>query len=126
VQFLVADITHPNYNVLYEIGYAIAAGKPVIPTVNVAIERAVKRIQQIGLFDTIGWATYSTAREFHEKPRLWENISWTGKYRTRKEHGQPVFILDMLKKTDFRNHIFHAVENSHVKHSHLIPQKCRD
>jgi hypothetical protein len=66
VQFLVADITHPNYNLLYEIGYAIAAGKPVIPTVNVAIERAVKRIQQIWLFDTIGWATYSTARVSRE------------------------------------------------------------
>ena len=116
VQFLVADITYPNYNVLYEIGYAIAVGKPVIATVNVAIEKAVKRIQQIGLFDTIGWATYSNAGELHEKLRLWEDISWTGKYLRRKDHSQPLFILDLLKKTDFRNYIFHAVENSHVKH----------
>jgi hypothetical protein len=121
VQFLVADITYPNYNVLYEIGYAIAAGKPVIPTVNVAIEKAVKRIQQIGLFDTIGWATYSNAGDLHEKLRLWENISWTGKYLRRKDHSQPLFIIDMLKKTDFRNHIFHAVENSHVKHRSFDP-----
>jgi nucleoside 2-deoxyribosyltransferase len=27
--FLVADITHPNFNVFYEIGFAIAKSKPV-------------------------------------------------------------------------------------------------
>src|SRR5712691_11837718 len=40
---LVADITYANFNVFYEIGYAIAVGKPVIPTVNVAIEDSVQR-----------------------------------------------------------------------------------
>jgi hypothetical protein len=78
VQFLVADITYPNCNVLYEIGYAIAVGKPVIPTVNIAIAKAVKRIQRIGLFDTIGWATYSNAGEILEKLHTWKDISWTG------------------------------------------------
>jgi hypothetical protein len=123
VQFLVADITYPNYNVLYEIGYAIAVGKPVILTVNVAIAKAVKRIQQIGLFDTIGWATYSNAGEILEKLHTWKDISWTGKYLRRKDHGQPLFILDVLKKTDFRNHIFHAVENSHVKYRSFDPEE---
>jgi hypothetical protein len=50
--------------VLYEIGYAIAVGKPVIPTVNIAIAKAVKRIQQIGLFDTIGWRHTATRARF--------------------------------------------------------------
>ena len=113
--FLVADITYPNYNVLYEIGYAIAVGKPVIPTINVAIEKAVERTQRIGLFDTIGWVPYSNAEELHKQLCHWKDISWTGKYIRRRDHGQPLFILDTLKKTDFRNHIIHAVENSHVK-----------
>src|SRR5216683_6522857 len=52
---LAADITYPNHNVFYEIGYAIAVGKPVIPTVNVAIERSIEGVQKLGLFDTIGW-----------------------------------------------------------------------
>src|SRR5688500_13423605 len=60
---LIADITYANHNVFYEIGYAIAVGKPVIPTVNVAIDHAVERIQQFGLFDMLGWATYSNAAE---------------------------------------------------------------
>src|SRR5258708_6046188 len=64
---LAADITYPNHNVFYEIGYSIAVGKPIIPTVNVAIEKSIDGIQRIGLFDTIGWVTYVNADELSAK-----------------------------------------------------------
>lgn len=118
---LIADITYPNSNVFYEIGFAIAAGKPVIPTVNIAIEKSVQRIQKTGLFDTIGWATYCNANDLHEKLRHWPDVAWTSKYVRRKNHSQPLFILDTLVKTDFRNHIFHTVENSHVNYRSFDP-----
>ena len=44
---LAADITYANFNVFYEIGYAVAVGKPVIPTVDVAIEDSIQRIQRL-------------------------------------------------------------------------------
>ena len=69
---LIADITYPNMNVFYEMGFAIACGKPVIPTLNVAVEDATRRVNKIGLFDTIGWAKYSNSddlfREIQDPP----------------------------------------------------------
>jgi hypothetical protein len=112
---LVADITYPNMNVFYEIGYGIAIGKPVIPTVNVAVERAVQCVNQLGLFDTIGWATYTNADDLFEALRDPPETPWTSAYTRRKNHSQPLFILDTQMKTDFRNQIFHAVENSQVQ-----------
>jgi hypothetical protein len=120
---LAADITFPNHNVFYEIGYAIAVGKPVIPTVNVAIERSIDRIQKIGLFDTLGWATYVNSEELSAKLRDWNDISWSNKYARRRNHSQPLFILDTLKKTDFRNHIFHAADNSQVNYRKFDPEE---
>ena len=120
---LIADITYPNCNVFYEIGYAIAVGKPVIPTVNVAIEKSIEGIQKLGLFDTIGWAQYVNANELSTKLRDWNDISWRNRYARRRDHGQPLFILDTLKKTDFRNHIFHAVDNTHVNHRKFDPEE---
>lgn len=118
---LVADITYPNHNVFYEMGYAIALGKPVLPTVNNAIEKAVERIQQIGLFDTIGWTAYSNSEQLRQLLAGWKAISWANKYVRRRNHEQPLFILDTLKKTDFRNHIFHTVENSKVRFRSFDP-----
>jgi hypothetical protein len=42
---LVCDITRPNLNVYYEIGYAIGLGKPIAPIFNVSFANAEKDIQ---------------------------------------------------------------------------------
>jgi hypothetical protein len=120
---LLADVTYPNFNVYYEMGYAAAVGKPVIPTLNIAVERAAKQVSELGLFDTIGWATYANSDELSEKLEDWQSIAWTTKYRRAKDHSQPLFLLDCLKKTDFRNHIVAAIENSHVRHRAYDPSE---
>lgn len=111
----VADITYPNANVFYELGYAIALGKAVLPAVNVSIERAVDRAQKIGLFDTLGWAVYQNSDQLADILLKADDHTWVGKYTKERDYGQPLFVLDTLMKTDFRNHIFHAIENSKVE-----------
>lgn len=118
---LVADITYPNANVYYEIGFAMARGKPVLPTICSAIDRAISGVQKTGIFDTIGWAVYANSAELISKLEHWPDISWTSKYVRRRNYGQPLFILDTLSKTDFRNQIFSAVENSCVKYRSFDP-----
>lgn len=120
---LLADITYPNHNVLYEIGYAIALEKPVIPTLNLAIDKAADRVRQIGLFDTLGWTTYHNAEELFAQLVNWREVSWVNRYMRKRDHSQPLFILDLQVKTDFRNHIFHAVENSNVNYRSFDPQE---
>lgn len=119
--FLAADITYPNHNVFYEIGYAIALGKPVIPTLNAAIYGGIERVQRIGLFDTIGWATYSNAEELSAKLLRWQSESWSSAFSRKRDYIQPLFVLDTMIKTDFRNHIFHAISNSQVNHRTFDP-----
>src|SRR5438045_6605412 len=58
-EYVVADITRLNFNVTFEVGYAIGAGKRVVLTVNVASTPETKEITNLGVFDTLGWATYS-------------------------------------------------------------------
>lgn len=123
VDVLVADITYPNPNVFYEIGYAIAAGRPVIPTVNVGIERAVKRAQRTGLFDNIGWLAYANGDELATDLKDWPDHSWATKYVSRKNHAQPLFVLDTLIKSEFRNTIFSTVDNAKVEYRSFDPDQ---
>jgi hypothetical protein len=111
---LVADITHPNYNVLYELGYAMAAGKPVLPTVNTAILSARANVTSLGLFDTTGYAGYTNADDLLAQIQNWSAQSWVNKYVLKRDYAQPLFVLDTIIKTDFRNWIFHAIEESEV------------
>lgn len=123
VDVLAADITYPNPNVFYEIGYAVAVGRPVVPTVNVGIERAVKRAQRTGLFDNIGWLAYENGEELARGLRDWPNHSWATKYVSRKNHAQPLFVLDTLIKSEFRNTIFSTVDNAKVEYRSFDPDQ---
>ena len=111
---LLADVTFANQNVYYEMGFAISSGISVLPTINITIDKATSRLQSIGLLDNIGWLTYSNAEDLARQFDEWEGLSWMSNYKLRRNYVQPLFVLDTVAKTDFRNHIFHAVDNSQV------------
>jgi|WetSurMetagenome_2_1015567.scaffolds.fasta_scaffold44505_2 hypothetical protein len=60
---LVADITRLNFNVTYEIGYAIGLQRRVILVKDSAITGDDELVLKIGIFDTLGFLEYSNADE---------------------------------------------------------------
>jgi hypothetical protein len=54
-----ADITKFNFNVTYELGYAIGLGKRVLPVVNSAFTFDTSASQKIGIYDTLIRQQYS-------------------------------------------------------------------
>src|SRR5687767_10739033 len=59
--FVVADITRLNFNVTFEIGYAIGRSKRVVLTVNEALSPHKREISQLGIYDTLFYASYENA-----------------------------------------------------------------
>ncbi|MCA1547741.1 hypothetical protein I6F36_13015 [Bradyrhizobium sp. BRP19] len=55
---LFADVTTVNFNVTFELGYAIGLGKRVFVTRNGNFRREVETIDKIGIFDTLGFEPY--------------------------------------------------------------------
>jgi hypothetical protein len=60
---LFADVTTINFNVTFEIGYAIGLGKRVYITRNTNFRREVELIDRIGIFDTLGFEPYSNEED---------------------------------------------------------------
>jgi len=57
--FLIADITEINFNVTFEVGYALGLGKRVYLTRNSNLRRDRNLMDRIGIFDTLGFETYT-------------------------------------------------------------------
>lgn len=118
-----ADVSYPNFNVYYEIGFAIAAQKPFLPLVNYAVEKANANVGLLGIFDTVGQIRYQNAEELARLLEEEKTETWTNHYLHDKDHSQPLFILDTLPKIDFRNYIVQAVTNSSVKSRAFDPEE---
>lgn len=75
-EYLAADLTYPNFNVFYEIGYALGKGKPIILLVCSAIAEGKKNAQMTGLFDNIGYLLYENSADLVARLNDWEKKSW--------------------------------------------------
>ena len=60
---LVADVTRLNFNVTFEIGFAIGRKKRLLLTNNSAIVSDRQLMQDVGIYDTLGYRTYTTSEE---------------------------------------------------------------
>lgn len=63
---LIADITTMNFNVTFEIAYAIGLGKRVHLVRNKNFERDTELTNKIGIFDTLGYQAYANQESLAE------------------------------------------------------------
>lgn len=63
---LVADITRLNFNVVYEIGYAIGCKKRVVLVANSTLISDAELCRDVGIFDTLGYKKYQNSLQLVE------------------------------------------------------------
>lgn len=62
--FVVADITTMNFNVVYEIGYALGKKKRVFLVRNEPFAQPSSEVaREVGIFDTLGYKSYENSKE---------------------------------------------------------------
>ena len=109
--FLIADITELNLNVTYEIGYAIGKRKRVLLTKNKSIKSLNTKIEEIGIYDTLGYKEYQNSQE------LVDFILSVEKNNPLDTHSflnlkAPVYLLCTPFKTDFSDRIISRIKKS--------------
>lgn len=111
---VICDITLPNLNVYYEAGFAIGAGKPIAPVINTSFAGAEKALTEDGLFDVIGYSRYENSDELRQHLLNLPTHVLISLYERPINYQQPLYILDTVRKTDFRNAIVSTVKESGV------------
>ena len=97
---LIADITRLNFNVTYEIGYAIGKHKRLILTKNSAVKSDDHHITELGIFDTIGYLKYQNSDRLIQ---ILESMSGAHSKvfdPTKINRQTPVYLLEPKHKID--------------------------
>jgi hypothetical protein len=101
---LIADISILNFNVTYEVGYAIGASKRVILVKNKAIAADEIELKRVGIFDTLGYATYENAEELYRSLAGLRDFTVL-KAKPTLNSGAPVYLLQLPFNTDAQGRI---------------------
>lgn len=117
---IVADITHLNFNVLFEIGFAIGCGKRVWPLVK-ASEQAKHTHARLQTLTTIGYSTYRNSKDITTK--LIKKQAWTKTTQLRAptpiqsiptRSAHKLLYLSSPSDNEASLRISEAVEASHI------------
>lgn len=106
------DITIPNLNVYYEVGFAIGRGKSIAPVVNVSFQGAREDVQRDGIFDNIGYKPYENAAELHTALAALPTGDLISLFSKPVNFQQPLYFLSAFRKTDFINAIASAIKEA--------------
>ena len=97
---LVADISVLNFNVTYEVGFAIGQSKRVVLIKQAQIDEGEKEIKQLGIFDTVGWLSYENSDDLSQIIRRCEDKRAIPFEKNQINKEAPVYLLDAKYKSD--------------------------
>ena len=119
--FLVADITQLNFNVTYEIGFAIGEGKRVILVRNAAYAKASDaQIRQVGIFDTLGYRQYENSRELTANIKEIRDLNPLIR-DAQIDRGQPIYVTKTKFQSDYAIRIAARLKKSGLGYRSFDP-----
>ncbi len=123
VDLLVADITRLNFNVVFEMGYAIGRQKRVVLVRNKALTTSDLLVREIGLFDTLGYVEYSQTGELVS---ILSGVSGTdpipiGAYEISR--GSPAYVLMPRVKTDAEVRVLSRLKKARLQFRTFDPEE---
>ncbi len=120
--FFVADITNLNFNVTYEIGYAIGLGKRVLLLRNKSLNRYGVSIDEVGIFDTLGYNEYQNSDELQSFLRS-ANKNEPIQIDKTLNPKAPVYLMETEFKTDWMTRLVSRVKKAGFKFRNFDPNE---
>lgn len=120
--FMIADISVLNFNVTYEIGYAVGKGKRVLITKNSSIRELSPTIREIGIFDTLGYKDYQNSTELKSFITEANKINPI-KIPRKINIKSPVYLLEGLHKTDWATRIVSRIKKARYLYRSFDPNE---
>jgi hypothetical protein len=98
--FIVADVSRLNFNVVYEVGFSVGKHKRVILLRNRAIKRDERLALEAGIFDTMGYQQYSNSEELAKNLIDLQDFTPLPLKQTVPHRQAPLYLVLPREKTE--------------------------
>src|SRR5271166_4519339 len=119
---LIADISVSNFNVTYEIGYAIGIGRRVFLIKSRSVLGNEDEIRRVGIFDTLGYQLYDNARDLEAYFATLRDFSPIARTRS-PDAGNPLYLLQFPFSTDVQNRIVARIKKARLRFRSFDPSE---
>jgi hypothetical protein len=110
---LAADVTRLNFNVMYEIGFALGKGKRLLLVKNAAFSESSPPIAEVGILDTLGYQSYENSSQLSS---ILKGFDATALVRALPalNHQAPLFLTQARFKTDSVTRIISRIKKARL------------
>jgi hypothetical protein len=111
-KLIVANITDMNFNVLFELGYAIGLRKPVLPVRDSTYETRKRQFDEIGIFDTLGYDQFTNSVNLTDLVNKKHGLSFPMVTQPELNKNQPIYFVRSPIDTDGSLKLFSCLKKS--------------
>jgi hypothetical protein len=120
---LIADVTQLNFNVTYEIGFALASEKRVVLTRHKGVNSNLPLVSDVGLFDTLGYVEYENADELEGHIRGITDPAPSVRNVHPLNQNAPVYLIEARFRTDSVTRIISRLKKARLFYRSFDPQE---
>jgi hypothetical protein len=119
----IADITRLNFNVVFEIGYAIGCKKRAFLVVNENIRLESDLIRQVGIFDTLGYEKYKDAISLSSVITSINDLTPNRFDANSTNSKAPVYLVLPQNKGDIETHLIARIKKARLFYRSFDPEE---
>jgi nucleoside phosphorylase len=115
------DVTQPNFNSLFQIGYALGKNKKISLLINPSINSDNKEIIELGLIDSIDYKQYKNPNELENCLKEIENIKPLRNLTDKIDISAPIYVVNTLHKNEAEIRILSKIKKSKIRFRSFDP-----
>lgn len=120
---LIADITFLNFNVVFEIGYAIGCKKRIVLIRNKMIIGDEELVREVGIFDTLGYVSYSESSSLQTEINKIKDLTPLQFNPLITNNSSPVYLILPPMKGDIETHLIARIKKAKLFYRSFDPQE---
>lgn len=121
-KIVVADVTTLNFNLLFEIGYAIGLNKAILPIRDSNFIQDKKSFDELGLLDTFGFHDFQNSKDLVQGVLARKPIPFTSQLPAINKE-QPIYLIKSHVQTDGMIRLISTLKKSALRFRTFDPKE---